>query len=452
MLKGKRMIDGYDEESADMKLAKKQAAELHEDMSKAIVILCANQPDQNAGIAKVYEETYNCSLARALGEEFTGNEKSALVALTQDPAHWYAQRLRKSFKEMGDFNATICRIVGAHDKDEIKEIAQAYDDRYGRRLKSDIAAHCKGNYKRLAVAWVDLPDQLQQPDKLITLPDAPPEDKTEDTADDDDEEEELEVEDPNSLPDPTTPMYKAKITKWQRLLADAEEKGKARKIAYYRRLLCMYPPVKPGHKLLKNYIEALIAEYKDGAEGLVTNWINDTSAADFESAGVSKENFDEWQNTSEDMVKQKLITIPELKMAWGYDKATTDLPAVKDEPAPVPTGGPVPQMPAAPPPMPVPQMPQMNMMQNFGGFGQQQAITQSMTHTTTTHQQTIVQRPMQAQMGVQKMAATVPWGVYGGMQMTVNTAHGPMRVTVPPGYGPGSSFTFNVPVRTGLFA
>ena len=31
--------------------------------------------------------------------------------------------------------------------------------------------------------------------------------------------------------------------------------------------------------------------------------------------------------------------------------------------------------------------------------------------------------------------------------MTVNTHFGPMRVTVPPGYGPGSSFTFNVPMR-----
>ena len=92
------------------------------------------------------------------------------------------------------------------------------------------------------------------------------------------------------------------------------------------------------------------------------------------------------------------------------------------------------------------------MMRNFGQFGQQQAISQTMSTTTHTVQQTIVQRPQMQQMGVQKMAATVPWGVYGGMQMTVNTAHGPMRVTVPPGYGPGSSFTFNVPITQNVYA
>ena len=65
---------------------------------------------------------------------------------------------------------------------------------------------------------------------------------------------------------------------------------------------------------------------------------------------------------------------------------------------------------------------------------------------THTFQQTIVQPPQPA---TRKMAATVPEGYYGGMQMTVNTPHGQMRVTIPPGYGPGSSFTFNVPVQGG---
>ena len=64
----------------------------------------------------------------------------------------------------------VCRIVGGHDKDEIKEIAAAYDKKYGVTLKSDINRTCKGNYKRLAVAWVDLADQLAQPDKLIQIP------------------------------------------------------------------------------------------------------------------------------------------------------------------------------------------------------------------------------------------------------------------------------------------
>ena len=64
----------------------------------------------------------------------------------------------------------VCRIVGAHDKDEIKQIAAAYDKKYGVTLKGVVASKCKGDYKRLAVAWIDLPDQLAQPDKRIELP------------------------------------------------------------------------------------------------------------------------------------------------------------------------------------------------------------------------------------------------------------------------------------------
>ena len=65
----------------------------------------------------------------------------------------------------------------------------------------------------------------------------------------------------------------------------------------------------------------------------------------------------------------------------------------------------------------------------------------------TVVQQTIVQQPASYAPAVQKFAAVVPFGMYGGMQMMVDTPHGRMRVTIPPGYGPGSSFTFNVPRR-----
>ena len=42
--------------------------------------------------------------------------------------------------------------------------------KYGEELKGAISSAIRGNYKRLAVAWVDLPDQLAQPDKPIEVP------------------------------------------------------------------------------------------------------------------------------------------------------------------------------------------------------------------------------------------------------------------------------------------
>jgi len=173
MLKGKRnSVEEVDEEDADMALAKEQAGYLHADMGKAIEVLCSNSPAQNAAIGRLYEETYDTSLGRAIGNVYSGDVKDALTSLTQEPAQWYASRLKAAFKAEKTANESICRIIGAHDKDEIKAIAAAYDDRYGIRLKTDVDKECKGNYKRLAVAWIDLADQMAQPEDLIVLPKA----------------------------------------------------------------------------------------------------------------------------------------------------------------------------------------------------------------------------------------------------------------------------------------
>ena len=144
-------------------------------------------------------------------------------------------------------------------------------------------------------------------------------------------------------------------------------------------------------------------------------------------------------------MRDKEISLGELKHAWGLveRKAATIKPPPPEEyeteyeaDKPATTPYRPPQLSAAP---------QLQMRKSFGKFGMHQAMQQTMYTVQQTVQQTIVQRP--TTYGVQKMAATVPFGVYGGMQMTVNTKYGMMKVVVPPGYGPGSTFYFNVPVR-----
>ena len=52
----------------------------------------------------------------------------------------------------------------------------------------------------------------------------------------------------------------------------------------------------------------------------------------------------------------------------------------------------------------------MQMMQQFGQYGQMHAMQHNMVTTQTTVQQTIVQRPQNAINGVQKMAGyTIGW-------------------------------------------
>ena len=43
-----------------------------------------------------------------------------------------------------------------------------------------------------------------------------------------------------------------------------KELGKKRKADHYQRLIVWYPPLPPGHKILRGYYEALEEEYKGG--------------------------------------------------------------------------------------------------------------------------------------------------------------------------------------------
>ena len=152
------------------------------------------------------------------------------------------------------------------------------------------------------MAWIDLDDQLEQPERKIELPPLPEPEVEEVEApepavgvpvvaepepalveeksvpEDEMTESEDEADDP---PDPSSPLYMAKINYWTKKMAKAEAKGRSHKVEHYRRLLVMYPPVPNGHKILEAYLAALKAEYTDGQAGIVKMWI-DASAEQVE--------------------------------------------------------------------------------------------------------------------------------------------------------------------------
>eukprot|EP00966_Prymnesium_polylepis_P319913 7376329-Prymnesium_polylepis.1 len=105
---------------------------------------------------------------------YKGHACDALKALLQGPYTWYAARLKASFKGSGTNDRSVCRILGGHSKAEVQRIAAAYEDKYSVPLKDDLRKELSGDYKRLAIAWVDLPDQLAQPRRMCKLPRAEP--------------------------------------------------------------------------------------------------------------------------------------------------------------------------------------------------------------------------------------------------------------------------------------
>jgi len=362
MLKGKRDLE--DKVDVDESLARKQAHQLHDGGEDYIDVLCDNTSAQNAMCAKYFEEAYDMSLRRAISQEYSGPVKNALQALLIGPADWYASQLKAALSGENTNDETVCRIVGAHDKEEIKKIAAAYDKKYGISLKAAITNECKGNYKRLAVAWVDLPDQLEQPEKLVELKKVQEEVEATDTAGDggagqtfDDEISDEDDEAPSSHK-PDSAIYRAKLALWQQKYEKYKELGKKRKEEHYQGLIMKYPPLPKGHKILRGYAEALEEEYKNGThqeEDWTMIWLDTVTDEEFEEANSTRDFFKAWLDITESMVAEKIVSIKELKGHWGLiEEPPPPSKPTYAEPAPLAAYGaavaqPAPAMPVAQP-------------------------------------------------------------------------------------------------------
>jgi len=174
LLKGERNESSRVNES----LAVKQAEKLHKaasgwgsaDDSTFIQILAKNSPAQNHAIRDAYEKKYNRSLESLTNKVGNKNMQKCLQALLLPPGDYYAMRLRQSFVGLGTSDKVVCRILGGSDKPDALAIAAAYQRKYTTHLKDGIQKECSGKYKRLAQAWVTLPDALEDPDAPIVLP------------------------------------------------------------------------------------------------------------------------------------------------------------------------------------------------------------------------------------------------------------------------------------------
>jgi hypothetical protein len=205
LLKGER-----DEQGApNPTLAQQQAETLHKaargmgtDEDSFILVLAKNSPAQNVATRTAYENKYGRSLDNLITKEMSGNLAKCLQALLLPPADYYAMRLRKAFVGLGTSDKVVVRVLGGHDKADILAIAAAYQRKYTSHLKDSIKKECSGNYKRLAMAWVSVPDALADPDAPIEIPE---ETSEKEEAPPPPEEEEPE---PATPPAPPPPAYK----------------------------------------------------------------------------------------------------------------------------------------------------------------------------------------------------------------------------------------------------
>ncbi|KAH8072189.1 hypothetical protein JL720_11231 [Aureococcus anophagefferens] len=174
------------------------------DTNAFIQVLAKNSPKQNRGPVRV-QKKHNKSLESLIEREMSGNLKKCMLALLLPPADYYAKRLKEAFKGLGTSDASSAARLGGHDKAGVLAIAKRYHEKYGKHLKDSLKSECSGNYKRVAMAWVSLPDALADPDAPIEIPeDTPDEVEIAPMAADDAENDEL----PTPPPSPAhVPQY-----------------------------------------------------------------------------------------------------------------------------------------------------------------------------------------------------------------------------------------------------
>ena len=173
LLKGERDEFGEADEAEAEALADKLAAGAAgwgTDEQAFIEVLAKNSPETNYAVRTAYENKHGKSLESLIESEMSGNLAKCLGALLLPPADYYAKRLKEAFRGLGTSDAVVCRVLGGHDKVDVREIAAAYERKYGTPLKDDLKAECSGNYKRVAQAWVTMPDALADPDEPVEIP------------------------------------------------------------------------------------------------------------------------------------------------------------------------------------------------------------------------------------------------------------------------------------------
>jgi stress response protein SCP2 len=156
-------------EVADEELARVQASKLHEagvgkwgtDEAAFIETLCRASRTQIEAIKASYESQYGMSLRKAIEKETSGDFERTLVALTKSPVEFYVGKLRDAFKGFGTDEGAIVRVLGGHDKNDLKLISEAYLETTGHTLTESLKKEISGKFLRACLTWVSSADPLE---------------------------------------------------------------------------------------------------------------------------------------------------------------------------------------------------------------------------------------------------------------------------------------------------
>nr|AGG76002.1 annexin AnxGb6 [Gossypium barbadense] len=122
---------------------------------KAIIsVLGHRNAVQRKQIRLAYEDLYQEDLIKRLESELSGDFEEAVYRWILDPADRDAVLANVAIKKLSPDHHVIVEISCTRSPEELLAVRRAYQARYKHSLEEDVAAHTKGDTRKLLVALV----------------------------------------------------------------------------------------------------------------------------------------------------------------------------------------------------------------------------------------------------------------------------------------------------------
>jgi annexin A7/11 len=121
------------------------------------MILCRRSFQQLKLVCQEYEKIAGHSLEQAIKREFSGDIEDGLVAIVQCCAsrpEFFAKRLHKAMAGFGTNDNQLQRLLVTRCEIDLADVKVAFEQKYGKSLKSWIKGEASGHYKNALLALI----------------------------------------------------------------------------------------------------------------------------------------------------------------------------------------------------------------------------------------------------------------------------------------------------------
>jgi annexin A7/11 len=119
------------------------------DEDALINVLCRRTSAQRMEIVRMYKNAFGKDLISDIKSETSGNFERILVSLLMPTGELYAKEIRDAISGAGTDETALIEVMCMLTNYEIKCIAYAYYQKYGRSLEEELRGDTSGHFKRL---------------------------------------------------------------------------------------------------------------------------------------------------------------------------------------------------------------------------------------------------------------------------------------------------------------